>query len=105
MATSDDRVPGPDHRLEINVEDNVVMDQVTGTPPFIPAGVRTAVYVTMLVVDVLSVLVLGILPILGIVDHGVAGQIAAVIVLALNMLNAGLSVGYRPTRPGSPIAP
>lgn len=104
MATSDDRVPGPDHRA-LNPNDPVVMDEATGTPPFIPAGVRTAVYVTMLVVDVLSVLVLGILPILGVVDHGVSGQIAAVIVLALNMLNAGLSVGYRPTRPGSPVAP
>lgn len=83
----------------------VAQDEATGTPPFIPASVRTAVYVGMLIVDVLAFLVLGILPVLGVLDHSVATQVGAVIVIALNMLNAGLSVGYRPTRPGSPVAP
>lgn len=103
MATSDDRVPGPDHRLDPN--DPVVMDEATGTPPFIPAQVRSIIYIVMLVVDVLAVVVFGLLPLLGIMEFSMAAAIGGIVVLALNMVNVGLSVGYRPTRPGSPVAP
>ena len=103
MATGDDRVPGPDHRLEINAEDNQVLDEATGTPPFIPAGVRSALYIGTVIVDVVAFMVFGILPVLGIMDAGVAAQIGNIIVVGLNILTVGLAVGYRPTRPGSPL--
>lgn len=105
MATSDDRVPGPDHRLDINVADNVVMDEATGTPPFIPAHVRTTVYIVCLVVNVLALIIFGILPIFDILDAGKAAQVVNIIITAINMVSLGLAVGYRPTRSGSPIAP
>jgi hypothetical protein len=35
----------------------------------------------------------------------VASEIGIYILGAINMISVGLSVGYRPTRPGSPIAP
>lgn len=104
MAENMDRVPGPDHRLEgVNVPANIAQDEATGTPPAIPAQVRTTLYVGTLIVDVLAFIVLGILPILEVIDIGKANQIGYIIVTALNMLTAGLAVGYRPTRPGSPI--
>lgn len=105
MTDPADRVPGPDHRLDINRADNVVVDEATGTPPFIPAGVRSALYIGTVIVDFLSFLVLGILPILGVLDAGQAAQIGLVIVTGLNILTVGLAVGYRPTRPGSPVNP
>jgi hypothetical protein len=101
--SDEDRVPGPDHRLEINHADNVVVDEATGTPPFIPAAVRSALYIGTVIVDVLAFMVLGILPIFEILDVGRASQLGLVIVTGLNMLTVGLAVGYRPTRPGSPI--
>lgn len=99
-----DRVPGPDHRA-LDPNDPVSVDEATGTPPFIPAGVRSALYIGTVIVDFLTFLVLGILPILGILDPGKAAQIGLVVVTGLNILTVGLAVGYRPTRPGSPIAP
>lgn len=94
-----DRVPGPDH-LAI---DPVKLDEATGTPPFIPAGIRSALYIGTVIVDVLAFLILGILPIFDILDVGRASQLGLVIVTGLNMLTVGLAVGYRPTRPGNPL--
>jgi hypothetical protein len=99
MAEAD--IPGPDHRAP----DAVEMDEATGTPPFIPAAWRTGIYIGTLIVDVIAFAVLGILGVLGVIDRGVASEIGIYILGAINMISVGLSVGYRPTRPGSPIAP
>lgn len=93
--------PGPDHRAE---PDAVTMDEATGTPPFIPAAWRTGIYVGSVIADVLAFVVLGILAALGVIDRGVAAEIGLYIVGGISMVSGGLAIGYRPTRPGSPIA-
>lgn len=96
--------PGPDHRA-LDVNDPVVMDEATGTPPFVSAQVRTTVYIVCLAVNILSLVIFGILPIFDILDAGKSAQVVNIIITAINMLSLGLAVGYRPTRPGSPVAP
>jgi hypothetical protein len=81
------------------------MDEATGTPPFIPAAWRTGIYVGAVIVDVLSFVLLGILATLGIMDRGVAAEIGLYVIGGISMVSGGLAIGYRPTRPGSPIAP
>lgn len=70
----------------------------TGTPPGIPANVRTIIYVSCLFVDVLAVLVFGLGVVFGAIAPEQAVQASAVIVLAISMISTGLAVGYRPTR-------
>lgn len=94
--------PGPDHRAE---PDAVAMDEATGTPPFIPAAWRTGIYIGAVIADVLTFAVLGILATLEVIPRGVAAEIGLYIVGGITMVSNGLAVGYRPTRPGSPIAP
>lgn len=110
MATPDDGYEGR-HEADVPVvppavvDRNVAADEASGTPPHIPAAWRTGIYIGALIVDVLSFVVLGILGTLGIVDRGVAAEIGIYILSGVGMVSAGLAVGYRPTRPGSPIAP
>jgi len=94
--------PGPDHRAE---PDAVTMDEATGTPPFIPAAWRTGIYIGSVILDVLTFVVLGILATLGVLDRGVAAEIGLYIIGGIAMVSTGLAIGYRPTRPGSPVAP
>lgn len=103
MATSDDDYVGR-HEAEATPE-IVAQDEATGTPPHIPAAWRTGIYIGAVVVDVLAFVVFGILATLGMVDRGVAAEINMYIMGGVIMLSAGLAIGYRPTRPGSPIAP
>lgn len=102
MATGNDDYVGR-HEAEPTPE-IVAQDESTGTPPHIPAGVRSAVYIGLVVVNVLAFLLLGILPALGIMDRAVAAEVGLTVITALDMLGFGLAVGYRPTRPGSPVA-
>lgn len=94
-----------DDHLDINREDNVALDEATGTPPFVSAKVRTIIYVGSLIVDVLSFLVLHILAVMGVMERAVAMELGYYILSAVTMVSAGLATGYRPTRPGSPINP
>lgn len=87
------------------VPNAVEMDEATGTPPFIPAAWRTGIYIGSVIVDVLAFMILGILTVVGVLDRGVAAEIGLYIVGGVAMLSTGLAIGYRPTRPGSPIAP
>jgi hypothetical protein len=83
----------------------VEADEATGTPPRIAAKTRTAVYVGALIFNTICLLVFGLLPIFDILDPGKAAQAMNVIITAINLVSAGLAVGYRPTRPGSPVKP
>jgi hypothetical protein len=84
-------------------EANIRADEASGTPPAIPASVRTAVYIGAVVLNALVFLVLGILPALGVMDRAVAAEVGLTVLSFIDMLCLGLAVGYRPTRPGSPI--
>lgn len=86
-------------------EDLVETDEATGTPPRVPAETRTAVYVGCLIFNVLCLLVFGLLPIFDILDPGKAAQAMNVVITAINLVSISLAVGYRPTRPGSPVKP
>ena len=86
-------------------EEVVETDEATGTPPRIRAETRTAVYVGALGFNVLCLLVFGLLPIFDILDPGKAAQAMNVVITAINLVSMGLAVGYRPTRPGSPVKP
>lgn len=83
---------------------NVAADEASGTPPKISAQTRTTVYLVCLIFNVIAVLTLGILPILGVITLSQAFSIGGIIFIAINLISSGLAVGYRPTRPGSPIA-
>lgn len=86
-------------------EELVETDEATGTPPRVPAETRTAVYVGCLIFNVLCLLVFGLLPIFDILDPGKAAQAMNVVITAINLVSISLAVGYRPTRPGSPVKP
>ena len=94
----------PDVPDGVNVQANAVADEESGTPPQIPATVRTAVYVGCLILNFLTLMVFGILPVFDILDAGKAAQVANIVIVGINMISLGLAVGYRPTRPGSPLA-
>lgn len=99
MAESND-VPAVPEPVK---QQNIAADEATGTPPQIPAKVRTGVYIGAVILNAVTFLVLGILPALGILDRAVASEIALTVLAFIDMLCFGLAVGYRPTRPGSPI--
>lgn len=106
MSDELDRVPGPDHEAEVPAPvkaQNIAADEASGTPPAIPAGVRTAVYVGAVILNALVLLLLGILPALGVLDRAVSAEIGLSVITAIDLVCLGLAVGYRPTRPGSPI--
>jgi hypothetical protein len=86
-------------------EEVVEADEDSGTPPGVPAKVRTAVYVGSLIFNAVSLLVFGLLPVFELLDSGKAAQAMNIIISAINMVSLGLAVGYRPTRPGSPVKP
>jgi hypothetical protein len=83
----------------------VETDEASGTPPRIAAETRTAVYVGALIFNTICLLVFGLLPIFDILDPGKAAQAMNVVITAINLVSMGLAVGYRPTRPGSPVKP
>lgn len=86
-------------------EEAVAADESTGTPPYVSARTRTAVYVGCLIFNALSLATFGLLPIFGWLDAGKAAQAMNVVITAINLVSMGLAVGYRPTRPGSPVKP
>jgi hypothetical protein len=101
MARADfNEVPEP-----IDREAVVEQDEETGTPPRISAQTRTSVYVGCLAFNVLCLLIFGLLPIFDLLDPGKAAQAMNVIITAVNLVSISLAVGYRPTRPGSPVKP
>lgn len=87
----------------VDKDANIALDEATGTPPFVSAKVRTAVYIGALIVDALAFLVLGILGVFDILDPGKAAEVGLLVITFVNMVSVGLAVGYRPTRSGSPI--
>jgi len=89
----------------ITHEEAVAVDEATGTPPRVSAEARTAVYVGCLIFNTLCLIVFGLLPIFDMLDAGKAAQAMNVIITAINLVSAGLAVGYRPTRSGSPVKP
>lgn len=95
-------VAGPDI---VSHDELVEADEATGTPPRIRAETRSAVYIGALIFNALCLLVFGLLPIFDILDPGKAAQAMNVIITVINMVSIGLAVGYRPTRPGSPVKP
>jgi hypothetical protein len=86
-------------------EEAVEADESSGTPPYVSARTRTAVYVGCLTFNALCLMFFGLLPIFGWLDAGKAAQAMNVIITAINLVSMGLAVGYRPTRPGSPVKP
>ena len=84
-------------------EANIAADEASGTPPQIPASVRTGVYIGAVVLNGVVFLILGILPALGALDRAVGAEIGLTVITFIDMICFGLAVGYRPTRPGSPI--
>lgn len=89
----------------VNHELTVAADEETGTPPHISAKARTAVYVTCLAVNVVGILLAGLLPLFNVISYEKAAAAGAVVLLAINTVSSALVVGYRPTRPGSPVKP
>jgi hypothetical protein len=83
----------------------VEADEATGTPPHVSAKTRTAVYVCCLTFNALCLVVFGLLPIFDVLVAGKSAQAMNVIITAINLVSMGLAVGYRPTRPGSPVKP
>lgn len=90
---------------ELSAEEILAADEDTGTPPGISPRVRTNVYVGSLIFNAVCLLIFGLLPIFGLLDPGKAAQAMNVIITVINMVSLGLAVGYRPTRPGSPVKP
>lgn len=89
----------------VNHDLTVAADEESGTPPHISAGARTAVYIGCLIVNVIAVLAVGLLPLFNIITYERATAAGGVILLAINIVGQALAVGYRPTRPGSPVKP
>lgn len=83
----------------------VAQDESTGTPANISAKTRSALYILMLAVNVLVVVVGGLLALFGVITSAQALAAGGIVLGGLNMVSSGLAVGYRPTRPGSPVAP
>jgi hypothetical protein len=89
----------------VSHDELVETDEASGTPPRVSAKTRTTVYVGALTFNALCLLVFGLLPIFDILDPGKAAQAMNVVITAINLVSMGLAVGYRPTRPGSPVKP
>jgi uncharacterized membrane protein len=70
--------------------------------PVFSVRVRTAVYVVALIVTVLTLLALGLLVVLGVLDATTAGAALGVVTTACALLAAGFGVAYRPTRLPTP---
>lgn len=67
-------------------------------PPVVPPRVRTIVYVTSLIVNVATILVLDLAVVFELMPAQQATAAAGVILGSLGLLTAGLGVAYRPTR-------
>lgn len=92
------------HAAEVH-EEIVEADEDTGTPPGVPARIRTNVYISCLIFNAVCLMIFGLLPVFELLDPGKAAQAMNVIITVINMVSLGLAVGYRPTRPGSPVKP
>lgn len=89
----------------VNHELTVAADEETGTPPHISAKARTAVYIVCLIFNVICILAVGLLPLFNVLTYEKAMAAGGIIILAINTISSALVVGYRPTRPGSPVKP
>jgi hypothetical protein len=89
----------------VNHELTVAADEESGTPPHVSAKVRSSVYVGCLIVNVVAIMLAGLLPLFGVITYEKAAAAGGVILVAINTVSAALAVGYRPTRPGSPVKP
>jgi hypothetical protein len=89
----------------IDHEAAVAADENSGTPPHISAKARTAVYIGCLIFNVVAILAVGLLPLFEVITYERAMAAGGIIILAINTVSAALTVGYRPTRPGSPVKP
>lgn len=77
------------------------LDQETGTPPGISPRARSIVYIICLAVELAVLLVCGLAVIFGLMPAEQALDVSGLFFIALGLLSSGLSVGYRPTRPGA----
>jgi hypothetical protein len=89
----------------IDHEAAVAADENSGTPPHISAKARTAVYIGCLIVNVIAILLAGLLPLFDVISYERAAAAGGIILVAVNTVSMALAVGYRPTRPGSPVKP
>jgi len=89
----------------IDHEAAVAADENSGTPPHISAKARTAVYIGCLIVNVVAILLAGLLPLFDIISYEKAMAAGGIVLIAINTVSVALAVGYRPTRPGSPVKP
>lgn len=89
----------------VNHQLTVAADEESGTPPHISAKARTSVYIGCLIFNVAAILAVGLLPLFNIITYEKAMAAGGIIILAINVVAQALAVGYRPTRPGSPVKP
>lgn len=89
----------------VNHELTVAADEESGTPPHISAKARSAVYVGCLIVNVIAILMAGLLPLFNVISYEKAAAAGGIVLVAINTVSMALAVGYRPTRPGSPVKP
>lgn len=71
--------------------------------PVVSSRTRTAIYITCLAVNVLTLLGFGLAEIFELVDTEKSARATMLILGAVGLVSTGLSVGYRPTRPGAPV--
>lgn len=87
-------------------EDPTVPDTTNQPPaPALSAITRTRLYVGLVIVDAAAILFLGVGVILGAITGEQAFDLGTLVVAVMGVLNAGLSIGYRPTRPGAVGSP
>lgn len=72
------------------------------TGPAVPSRARTSIYIVCLAVNVLTLLGFGLAEIFDALDPEKSAKATTLILGAVGMISTGLSVGYRPTRPGAP---
>lgn len=70
--------------------------------PAVPSRARTSIYIVCLAVNVLTLLGFGLAEIFDVLDGERSAKATTLILGAVGMISTGLSVGYRPTRPGAP---
>ena len=72
----------------------------TGEVPTIPPRWRTRVYVGCLLLNIATLVVLGLAVVFEFISMGKAAAAATIVLAAINLLSSGLGVAYRPTRAG-----
>ena len=84
------------------VEEAAAENEIVQKIPAISAAARTFLYIFLLVANVATIVVLGILVIIGAIGLIPATLIGGVVVSGLGLISQGLAVGYRPTRFDAP---